>query len=31
MIVQYKIKDPDKFLFNIVGPELTLREAAEAV
>ena len=30
MIVQYKIKDPVAYLFNIVGPELTVREAAEA-
>ena len=30
MIVQYKIKDPVKYLFRIVGPELTVREAAEA-
>ena len=30
MIVQYKIKDPVKYLFNIVGPELTVREASEA-
>ena len=30
MIVQYKIKDPVKYLFNIVKPELTVREAAEA-
>ena len=30
MIVQYKIKDPVKYLFNIVEPELTVREAAEA-
>ena len=30
MIVQYKIKDPVKYLFNIVDPELTVREAAEA-
>tara|TARA_Y100001968_G_scaffold333946_1_gene401622 strand:+ start:10131 stop:11087 length:957 start_codon:yes stop_codon:yes gene_type:complete len=30
MIVQYKIKDPVSYLFKIVGPELTVREAAEA-
>ena len=30
MIVQYKIKDPVSYLFNIVGPELTVREASEA-
>ena len=30
MIVQYKIKDPVDYLFNIVGPELTVRQAAEA-
>ena len=30
MIVQYKIKDPVIYLFNIVEPELTVREAAEA-
>ena len=30
MIVQYKIKDPVHYLFNIVGPELTVRQAAEA-
>jgi len=30
MIVQYKIKDPVKYLFRIVEPELTVREAAEA-
>ena len=30
MIVQYKIKDPVEYLFNIVEPELTVREAAEA-
>ena len=30
MIVQYKIKDPVAYLFNIVEPELTVREAAEA-
>ncbi len=30
MIVQYKIKDPVKYLFNIVEPELTVRQAAEA-
>ena len=30
MIVQYKINDPVKYLFNIVEPELTVREAAEA-
>ena len=30
MIVQYKIKDPVEYLFNIVEPVLTVREAAEA-
>ena len=30
MIVQYKLKDPEAFLFNFVGPVLTVREAAEA-
>ncbi|HIN02051.1 MAG TPA: FtsH protease activity modulator HflK [Candidatus Marinimicrobia bacterium] len=30
MIVQYKIKDPVKYLFRIVEPELTVRTAAEA-
>jgi len=30
MIVQYKIKDPVAYLFNIVAPELTVRAAAEA-
>ena len=30
MIVQYKIKDPGAYLFKIVEPELTVREAAEA-
>ena len=30
MIVQYKIKDPISYLFKIVAPELTVREAAEA-
>jgi len=30
MIVQYKIKDPVEYLFNIVEPILTVREAAEA-
>ena len=30
MIVQYKIKDPVAYLFRIVEPELTVREAAEA-
>jgi membrane protease subunit HflK len=30
MIVQYKIKDAEKYLFNFVGPELTMREASEA-
>ncbi len=30
MIVQYKIKDPVKYLFRIMEPELTVREAAEA-
>ena len=30
MIVQYKIKDPVAYLFNIVEPVLTVREASEA-
>ena len=30
LIVQYKIKEPINYLFNFIGPELTLREAAEA-
>ena len=30
LIVQYKIKDPVAYLFKIVEPELTVREAAEA-
>ena len=30
MIVQYKIKDPVAYLFNIMAPELTVRTAAEA-
>jgi len=30
LIVQYKIKEPINYLFNFVGPELTMREAAEA-
>lgn len=30
MIVQYKIKSPESYLFNIVEPTLTVREAAEA-
>ena len=30
MIVQYKIKDPVSYLFNIGEPELTVRQAAEA-
>ena len=30
LIVQYKIKEPKNYLFNFVGPELTMREAAEA-
>jgi membrane protease subunit HflK len=30
MIVQYKIKDPVAYLFNIVEPELTVRQASEA-
>jgi membrane protease subunit HflK len=30
LIVQYKIKEPVKYLFNFVGPELTMREASEA-
>ncbi|GAB4113716.1 MAG: FtsH protease activity modulator HflK [Candidatus Caldatribacteriota bacterium] len=29
-IVQYKIKDPEKYLFNIILPELTVKDAAEA-
>ncbi len=31
MIVQYKIKDAEQYLFNFVGPELTMREASESV
>jgi len=30
IIVQYKIKDAEKYLFNFVGPELTMREASES-
>ena len=30
LIVQYKIKEPIDYLFNFIGPELTLREASEA-
>lgn len=30
LIVQYKIKEPINYLFNFVGPELTMREASEA-
>ena len=30
LIVQYKIKDAIDYLFNFIGPELTLREASEA-
>ncbi|MFC1581293.1 FtsH protease activity modulator HflK [Candidatus Neomarinimicrobiota bacterium] len=30
MIVQYKIKEPIKYLYNFVRPELTVREASEA-
>ncbi len=30
IIVQYKIKDAKKYLFNFVGPELTMREASES-
>lgn len=30
LIVQYKIEDAVKYLFNFVGPELTMREASEA-
>ena len=30
LIVQYKIKEPMNYLFNFIGPELTLREASEA-
>ena len=30
MIVQYKIKDPEAYLFNFIKPELTVREASEA-
>ena len=30
LIVQYRIKEPEKYLFRIVEPELTVREAAEA-
>ena len=30
LIVQYKIKDPEAFLFNFVRPQLTVKEAAEA-
>lgn len=30
LIVQYKIKEPINYLFNFVGPVLTMREASEA-
>ena len=30
MIVQYKLKDPEAYLFNFVRPILTVREASEA-
>jgi membrane protease subunit HflK len=30
MIVQYKLKDPEAYLFNFVRPVLTVREASEA-
>ena len=30
LIVQYKIKEPLNYLFNFIGPELTMREASEA-
>ena len=30
LIVQYKIKEPINYLFNFIGPEMTLREASEA-
>jgi membrane protease subunit HflK len=30
MIVQYKVKSPEAYLFDIVKPRLTVREAAEA-
>ena len=30
LIVQYKIKEPINYLFNFIGPELSLREASEA-
>jgi membrane protease subunit HflK len=30
MIVQYKIKDAEDYLFNFVGPELTIREVSES-
>ena len=30
MIVQYKLKDPEAYLFNFVSPVLTVREASEA-
>ncbi len=30
MIVQYRIKDPVAYLFNIIKPEITVREASEA-
>ena len=30
LIVQYRIKEPEKYLFMIVEPELTVREASEA-
>ena len=30
LIVQYRIKEPEKYLFKIVEPEITVREASEA-
>ena len=30
LIVQYKIKEPINYLFNFIGPEMTMREASEA-
>ena len=30
MIVQYKIKDAENYLFKFIGPELTMREASES-
>ena len=30
MIVQYKIKEAENYLFNFVGPELTIREVSES-